>query len=80
MRALDGEGAGRVVADVGGAGGIMALIGVLGCDSPGVGASHRPAIGGKVAMTTGDYSNIKITTPEDIAIAEVLLRQAKGDN
>ena len=38
------------------------------------------AIGGKVAMTTGDYSNIKITTPEDIAIAEVLLRQAKGDN
>ena len=38
------------------------------------------AIGGRVAMTTGDYSNIKITTPEDIAIAEVLLRQAKGDN
>jgi len=33
------------------------------------------AIGGKVAMTVGDYTNIKITTPEDIAIAEVLLRQ-----
>ena len=33
------------------------------------------AIGGKVAMTTGDYTNIKITTPEDIAIAEVLLKQ-----
>lgn len=31
------------------------------------------AIGGKVAMTTGDYTNIKITTPEDIAIAEILL-------
>jgi len=31
------------------------------------------AIGGKVAMTTGDYTNIKITTPEDISIAEVLL-------
>ncbi|MBR1429694.1 2-C-methyl-D-erythritol 4-phosphate cytidylyltransferase [Ruminococcus sp.] len=33
------------------------------------------AIGGKVAMTVGDYTNIKITTPEDIDIAEVLLRR-----
>lgn len=32
------------------------------------------AIGGKVAMTVGDYSNIKITTPEDIKLAEVLLK------
>ena len=24
-------------------------------------------------MTEGDYTNIKITTPEDIAIAEILL-------
>ena len=31
------------------------------------------AIGGKVCMTAGDYTNIKITTPEDRAIAEVLL-------
>ena len=31
------------------------------------------AIGGKVAMTTGEYTNIKITTPEDIKLAEVLL-------
>lgn len=31
------------------------------------------AIGGKVYMTEGDYANIKITTPEDRAIAEVLL-------
>lgn len=31
------------------------------------------AIGGKVAMTIGDYTNIKITTPEDIKLAEVLL-------
>lgn len=31
------------------------------------------AIGGKVYMTTGDYTNIKITTPEDIKLAEVLL-------
>ena len=31
------------------------------------------AIGGKVAMTVGDYTNIKITTPEDIKLAEVLL-------
>ena len=32
------------------------------------------AIGGKVYMTTGDYTNIKITTPEDIRIAETLLK------
>lgn len=31
------------------------------------------AIGGKIYMTTGDYTNIKITTPEDIRIAEVLM-------
>lgn len=31
------------------------------------------AIGGKVYMTTGDYTNIKITTPEDIKIAETLI-------
>lgn len=31
------------------------------------------AIGHKVYMTVGDYTNIKITTPEDIKIAEVLL-------
>ena len=32
------------------------------------------AIGGKVAMTVGDYTNIKITTPEDIRLAEVLIK------
>lgn len=37
------------------------------------------AIGGKVCMTVGDYTNIKITTPEDIAIAEVLLKQMSGE-
>lgn len=31
------------------------------------------SIGGKIYMTIGDYKNIKITTPEDRAIAEVLL-------
>ncbi len=31
------------------------------------------AIGGKIYMTIGDYSNIKITTPEDRAVAEALL-------
>lgn len=31
------------------------------------------AIGGKICMTTGDYTNIKITTPEDIKLAEVML-------
>lgn len=33
------------------------------------------AIGGKVYMTTGDYTNIKITTPEDIDIANILLER-----
>ncbi|MCD7811559.1 MAG: 2-C-methyl-D-erythritol 4-phosphate cytidylyltransferase [Ruminococcus sp.] len=32
------------------------------------------AIGGKIYMTVGDYTNIKITTPEDIKIAEVLMQ------
>ncbi len=31
------------------------------------------SIGCKVYMTTGDYTNIKITTPEDIRIAEAIL-------
>lgn len=33
------------------------------------------AIGGKVYMTVGDYTNIKITTPEDVAIAQTILKQ-----
>ena len=33
------------------------------------------AIGGKIYMTAGDYTNIKITTPEDIEIAEILLKR-----
>lgn len=33
------------------------------------------AIGTKIYMTVGDYKNIKITTPEDIEIAETLLKQ-----
>ncbi len=35
------------------------------------------AIGTKVYMTLGDYENIKITTPEDIAIANILAGGAK---
>ncbi len=31
------------------------------------------AVGTKVCMTVGDYANIKITTPEDIRLAEALL-------
>ena len=31
------------------------------------------AVGGKICMTVGDYTNIKITTPEDIKLAEVML-------
>ena len=37
------------------------------------------AVGVKVAMTESYYSNIKITTPEDIAIAEILLKSMKGN-
>ncbi len=31
--------------------------------------------GGKVKMIEGSYSNIKITTPEDVLVAEVALRE-----
>ncbi len=31
----------------------------------------------KVYMTNGDYTNIKITTPEDISIAEILFKERK---
>ena len=34
------------------------------------------ALGVKVYMTRGDYANIKLTTPEDFAVAEALLREA----
>lgn len=37
------------------------------------------AVGCKVCMTTGDYTNIKITTPEDIEIAELLLARIKKE-
>ncbi|WP_256762317.1 2-C-methyl-D-erythritol 4-phosphate cytidylyltransferase [Cohnella sp. WQ 127256] len=38
-------------------------------------------LGRKVAIVKGDYANIKITTPEDLPIAELLLsrRQQEGD-
>lgn len=38
------------------------------------------AIGTKIYMTTGDYTNIKITTPEDIKIAKLLLNNEKGED
>ena len=31
------------------------------------------AVGGKIYITDGDYTNIKITTPEDIEIAKILV-------
>lgn len=37
------------------------------------------AINCKVYMTEGDYTNIKITTPEDIAIANILLTRQKEE-
>lgn len=38
------------------------------------------ALGRSVTMTRGDYSNIKLTTPEDFAVAEALLRAMNGGN
>ena len=35
--------------------------------------------GGNVKMVTGDYSNIKITTPDDIAVAENLVKRLAGE-
>ncbi len=40
-------------------------------------ASMVERMGGKVRLFMGSYENIKVTTPEDIAIAEALLR-ARG--
>lgn len=37
------------------------------------------AINHKIYMTTGDYTNLKITTPEDIAIAEILLKRREKE-
>ena len=34
-------------------------------------------MGVKVHMTEGGYTNIKITTPEDLAVAEAILTQYK---
>jgi 2-C-methyl-D-erythritol 4-phosphate cytidylyltransferase len=38
-------------------------------------ASLVERVGGKVKVVMGSYANIKITTPEDIPLAEFLLRQ-----
>lgn len=35
------------------------------------------AVGAKINLTVSDYRNIKITTPEDIAVAEVFIRNIK---
>jgi 2-C-methyl-D-erythritol 4-phosphate cytidylyltransferase len=34
--------------------------------------------GGKVLLVTGNYDNIKLTTPEDMAVAEILLQGSWG--
>ena len=36
------------------------------------------AVGVKVNLTRSDYGNIKITTPEDLAIAEAILSAKEG--
>jgi 2-C-methyl-D-erythritol 4-phosphate cytidylyltransferase len=40
-------------------------------------ASVFEAAGGQVTLVGGDYSNIKITTPEDLLIAEALMKKEK---
>lgn len=37
------------------------------------------ALGVQVTMTTGSYTNIKLTTPEDFAIAEALLKEIRAN-
>lgn len=37
------------------------------------------ALGKQVTMTPGDYANIKLTTPEDFAVAEALLAMQRKD-
>ena len=48
--------------------------GVQGTDDTGL----VTRLGGTVKITPGSYANIKITTPEDLAIAEALLRKIDG--
>ena len=48
--------------------------GVQGTDDTGL----VTRMGGTVKITPGSYANIKITTPEDLAIAEALLGQVDG--
>jgi 2-C-methyl-D-erythritol 4-phosphate cytidylyltransferase len=36
------------------------------------------AIGGKVALSQGSYSNIKLTTEEDFAVASALLKRMEA--
>lgn len=38
------------------------------------------ALGNAVTMVTGDYSNIKLTTPEDFTVAEALLSHRKRED
>ena len=38
------------------------------------------SVGGTVHITIGDYTNIKLTTPEDIAAAETFLRLRNNEN
>jgi len=37
-------------------------------------------LGKKVAIVSGDYSNLKITTPEDLPVAELLLSRRRKEN
>ncbi|MCJ7606119.1 MAG: 2-C-methyl-D-erythritol 4-phosphate cytidylyltransferase, partial [Dehalococcoidales bacterium] len=41
-------------------------------------ASLVERLGHKVKLFMGSYDNIKITTPDDLAVAELLLKKRKG--
>ena len=36
------------------------------------------ALGSPVRLTAGSYSNIKVTTPDDLIVAEGLLKESRG--
>ncbi|MFQ5692774.1 MAG: 2-C-methyl-D-erythritol 4-phosphate cytidylyltransferase [Nitrospinota bacterium] len=42
-------------------------------------ASYVEAAGGRVWIVPGDWRNLKVTTPTDLALAEALLRQSAGE-
>jgi len=40
-------------------------------------AAMAEALGHKVRVYMGSYGNVKVTTPEDLALAEIILRERR---